>query len=114
MDDFADVVDWSLDSPDPPGGVRHVFLHGFRLRQLLAPRVRDGPRELGPGDFLVGSTWIGVREMALCDGVGLVAKLRGWVGFRGVRPRCLLSFWVQSLCDQHHAHDIGCRRNVEQ
>jgi hypothetical protein len=100
---------WTL-----PGRVRCVYPHRFRFQGLLAPRIQDGSRELGPSELLVVSTRIGFHGMALNDGVGPVAKLRGWVDFWVLRIGRLLSFWVRSLHHQHHAHDISCRHDVEQ
>jgi hypothetical protein len=78
MDDFIDVVYMSLDGPDPPRGVQRVYLCGFRLRELLAPRVRKCPQELGPGGLLVVGARIGLRELKLSDGIIPVAKFRCW------------------------------------
>jgi hypothetical protein len=86
MEDFTDIVHMSLDGPDPPEGVWCIYLHGFRTRGLLAPRVRKGSRELGPGGLLVDGARISFWELGLSDGVGPITKFWGWEG--------LHSFWL--------------------
>jgi hypothetical protein len=84
MEDFTDVVHRSLDGPNPPGGVRCVYLHGFRLRELMALRIQRGPRDLGPGGLLVAGARIGFRGLGLSDGIGPITKFQGWRGALGV------------------------------
>jgi hypothetical protein len=34
VEDLPDVVHWSLDGPDPPGGIRCVYFHQCGLREF--------------------------------------------------------------------------------
>jgi hypothetical protein len=56
MEDLIDAVYRALDAPDPPGGVRGIYLHGFGFRGLLDPRIRIYLWELRPSGLLVIGT----------------------------------------------------------
>jgi hypothetical protein len=122
MEDFIDIIHWLLDGPDPPGGIRHTHLHGFRFRVLLAPRVRKGSQELGPGGLLVdgpGSA-SGSCGSVMCWPHRNASRLGGGGELLCLRLGCLLSFWLlvltwfRLLHDQHHAHGISYCRDVKQ
>jgi hypothetical protein len=77
-----------------------VYLHGFRLWWLLAPKVQKGPRELGRSALLVVRAQIGFRVLGLHDGTGRIMKLWGCEGLLFLRR--LLSFRLLVL------HGSGC------
>jgi hypothetical protein len=63
MEDLTNVVDQSLNSPDPPRGVRWIDLHWVGTRGLLVPGTRGHLQELGPGGVLAVETQSGLRDL---------------------------------------------------
>jgi hypothetical protein len=99
MEEFTDVVNRSFDGPDPPKGVYRVYIHGFRLQELLFPRIQWGPWELGPSGLLVVRARIGFWGLGHGDGIGPIAKFGGWgrggaPGFETWVPAQLLALCV--------------------
>jgi hypothetical protein len=54
---------------------------------------------------LVDGTRIGLRELGLNDGIGLVAKFQGGVGLWVLGPCCLLNCWLLVVAWLRSFHD---------
>jgi hypothetical protein len=105
MENFTNIVHRSLDGSDPPRGIRCIYLHGFRLQGLLAPRVRKGSLELGLGCFLAdgGPNWPLVAEtqvppQLLAPGVDVVPV--------ALRPTPCSRYQLLSRCKAAEAHQV--------